>query len=190
MPNLSCLEKMVSAFEKTGTLKDLNTQFENVCAQFEIDQFAIISLRKDTSFLYVPVEESEVFDTYPRQWKQHYLHSRYYVYDPLHQALGFKGPFGWNEKSFRFETPLQKKIFREAYDYGIRKGTTIPTLAWRGEQTFVTVLNFEFLHPDVTQILIGAAYTYRYHKKKLAFNKVIESLTSREKEVFCLKLQN
>jgi hypothetical protein len=65
------------------------------------------------------------FSTYPDEWLTHYLTRKYHEQDFVLLKNSYL-PFAWGEKISKNITPLQRQIFKEAQDFGIYKGITIP----------------------------------------------------------------
>jgi len=72
--------------------------------------------------------EEGSFSTYPEEWCTRYLSQKYDEHDYVHLKNSFL-PIVWGEAHTKNISPLQKKIFKEAEDFQIYKGITIPFFA-------------------------------------------------------------
>lgn len=82
--------------------------------------------------------ETASFSTYPEEWCAHYLAEKYYEYDYVHLKSLYL-PVLWGENISKNVTPLQNKIFKEAQDFQIYKGITIPFLS-SNLREFITIV--------------------------------------------------
>ena len=77
--------------------------------------------------------------TYPEDWQDHYLRMGYFKKDPtVKQGLESLLPFDWT--TIPKTTPLTKKLFGEAREYGISDfGLSFPIRGYNGEIALMTM---------------------------------------------------
>jgi LuxR family transcriptional activator of conjugal transfer of Ti plasmids len=90
-------------------------------------------------------DDTLAMTTYPSAWGQQYCANRYDRIDPvIARAVTTTLPFAWSAD--RFDTKLTKKqkwLFREASEFGIRHGITIPIHDRRGKVATLTLADCE-----------------------------------------------
>jgi LuxR family transcriptional regulator, activator of conjugal transfer of Ti plasmids len=113
--------------------------------------------------------------TYPGEWTQHYLDSRYYEIDPVvAQARGLL-PFEWNSLNpLPQASAPQRRLFREATDFGINCGFTVPihdSYGRVGAVTFTSDRKPELLRRDLDAyrnvLHLAAMYFHVHARQKL-----------------------
>lgn len=176
------LERMNSV----NNQEDFFSIFKDICYEFNIEKFALAIFSGKKNIL----ESFCIYDTYPEAWKNRYNEKQYHMYDPVFANLKkIALPFEWSTQSFDTLLPVQQMLMKEAYDFGIKSGVTIPLIPHAHFQGFVTLLNQPPLHPEVlyTLSLVANACTDKiissYEQKSM------EHLTEREIEILTLKSQ-
>ena len=91
-------------------------EFSQKCLLIDYDHLTFFDIKNG--------EESS-FSTYPQEWLEHYLAQKYYENDYVLLKNSFL-PFAWGERISTNITPLQRQIFKEAQDFHVFKGITIP----------------------------------------------------------------
>lgn len=86
-------------------------------------------------------DDTLAMTTYPRSWVERYCANRYDRIDPvIARSVTTTLPFAWSED--RFDATLTKKqkcLLREASEFGIRHGVTIPIHDRRGKVATLTL---------------------------------------------------
>lgn len=73
-----------------------------------------------------------ILSGYPRAWREHYDRNRYLAIDPvIIRALGTVLPFAWDE--IDRDDPAVARLFREAAEFGLRHGFSVPVHGAHGE---------------------------------------------------------
>jgi DNA-binding CsgD family transcriptional regulator len=73
-----------------------------------------------------------ILSGYPRAWREHYDKNSYLAIDPvITRALGTILPFDWEELDK--SDPRVAQLFREAAEYGLRYGFSVPVHGGHGE---------------------------------------------------------
>lgn len=120
--------------------------FHNACTDFGIEQFAIAVFsgkKKITDSFFA-------YNTYPEGWEKRYKQKEYYLRDPVFAALKNAAvPFSWSTDDFDDILPVQKTLMKEARDFGICLGITIPLIPHSTFHGFVTIINQPFLHYSI-----------------------------------------
>ncbi len=151
-------KKIKSALERIDAVKyfeeDVFAVFKGICLDLNFEKFAlaIFSGRKDIT------ESFSIYNTYSKEWIQHYKEKQYHLCDPVFSSLRKVAvPFEWDTKSFDGLLPTQQTLMEESFDFGIKSGITIPLIPYATFHGFVTVLNQSSLHHDVlyTLSLVG-----------------------------------
>ncbi|HXY57265.1 MAG TPA: LuxR family transcriptional regulator [Methylocystis sp.] len=80
--------------------------------------------------------------TYPEDWQDHYLRMGYFKKDPtIKHGLESLLPFDWT--TIQQRTPLTKKIFEEAREFGISDyGLSFPIRGYNGEIALITMTGY------------------------------------------------
>ncbi|MCE2716019.1 MAG: autoinducer binding domain-containing protein [Pseudomonadota bacterium] len=129
--------------------KSLNI-FHDICSQFYIEQFALAVFSGKKNF----VESFQIYETYSKEWMQRYKDKGYHLYDPVFSSLQKVAiPFEWDTESFENVSPLQRSLMKEAREFGVCSGLTIPLIPRENVHGFVTILNNLSLHPDALYML-------------------------------------
>ena len=109
-------EEMLGAIADSGSMVDLNHHLVKICGNFFVDKFAISRFFGSGS----QSENVEFYDTYPREWMDHYVKNQYYEHDKVVELKNTRLPFSWKIDSLLGElTPIQKRLYQEASDFGI-----------------------------------------------------------------------
>lgn len=183
-------KKIKTAVEKLNTQactkEEVLGVFSDVCAEFCVDQFAlaVFSGKKDIT------ESFYIYDTYSKDWMQRYKEKQYHLYDPVFSSLQKVAiPFEWDTESFRDMVPAQKDLMREARDFGICSGVTIPLIPHPTFHGFVTILNQPYLHPEVLYTLSLVANVCADKMTTSKGAQALATLTEREIEILKQKAE-
>lgn len=77
------------------------------------------------SFVESTKEDATILSTYPDEWTKRYLIQKYYKWD-YGLVKNLYLPYAWGGNISKDATPIQMQIFKEAEDFHIFKGITIP----------------------------------------------------------------
>ncbi len=159
---------------------------EKICRNFSARYFSLAIFYGEKSIS----ESFFMYSTYSEKWEQQYIKNKYYVCDPIFKSLQkIAFPFEWEIKNFKDLTPQQRNFAKEAYNFGIRSGLTIPLSPQPNFHGFFTIFNQTSLHPDILYALslIANACTCRIMEEKEG--EFLSCLTKREREVLFQKAQ-
>lgn len=176
----SLLEKLQQSFSTEA----LQTNFHLLCNHFLIEHFALVTLSNKVS-----MEDNKftAIGSYPNGWENHYKESKYYLNDPVFNiSPTIFEPFMWQNNGTKKLSSVQNRMMIEAYDHGIRSGTTIHMPFSIEEKNFFTILNQFKLHPEVFYVLTQAIQVYLQRQKELKIQEKM-SLTPREWQIIQLK---
>lgn len=95
------------------------------------------------------------FSTYPQEWCEYYLTQKYNEGDYVLLKKSFL-PFAWGEKISTEISPLQRQIFKEAQDFHIFKGITIPFSSTRSPGAITLAFNKGGKFPQNQILKLGA----------------------------------
>lgn len=179
------MDVLLRALVESNSTEKINHQFTKICENFSVNQFAIGRIFD----LGNQEKRMESFDTCPHGWMSHYISNQYYMYDKMLEWKNIKLPFSCTIDSLLKTTnPIQKRLYQDAIDFGIRQGTVIPQLSSHNEQRFLGILGVVPC-PEVVQVLSVSCQLYWDTKRKLESRHVLSQFTSRELEVLFLKSQ-
>lgn len=183
-------KRIGKALEKINGLplsdKDAVTIFQEICFDFNIEQFAIavFSGRKKIT------ESFGVHGTYTKEWVEYYKEQKYHLCDPVFSCLQKAAiPFEWSTDDFDGLIPIQQVLMEEARDFGIRSGITIPLIPHPTFHGFATIINRPYLHPEVLYTLSLVANICADKMATLKDTKALASLTEREVEILKQKAE-
>jgi LuxR family transcriptional activator of conjugal transfer of Ti plasmids len=151
------------------------------------------------AYLVVPRQPKAVprlISNYPSTWTKHYLQQRYERFDPVvRQAIAHTEPFKWGfEVEVIGQSKLQRKLFDEASNFGIRYGFTVPIHDDLGPVAAVTFASDERRpqfercineHARVLQLM--AIYFHAHAKRKVQPERTIEGVSLSPRELECLE---
>lgn len=181
--NTKNLKPLLENISRASSAQMVYEGFEAISKEFEFSQIALALFNKKNS-----LETFSLFHTYPQEWEKRYNDLEYYLADPVYNALdNYFTPFQWHEKSFDGLTPKQHLIMSEAADFGVKSGMTIPLIPSDHYQGFATFLNQERIHSEVLYILALAANTCVERIIHLYDKKILDDLSSLEREILKLK---
>lgn len=178
--------------ERAASLTDV-TAFKTLMSS-ELDRmgftrFAHVALR-------IPDRPDAPFalTTYPTDWAEHYLANDYVHHDPVLQTAQVQlRPFDWPWLTRNAElTPRQARMMREAADFGVSQGLTVPIHGPRGSFAALCLLCGE---SQAEFERIQREYVMSIHMMGLYFHSALENnvlagdaaprvhLTDRERDV-------
>jgi LuxR family quorum-sensing system transcriptional regulator CciR len=114
----------IEQHERKRPLDELKSAFGRSLHDLGIRHFACCSHVDPLS----PPGDAVVFQTYPQDWVRYFSQSGLYLSDPVFRYAGERViPFSWDDADFRASlSPLERRILREAREYGIAHGYTVP----------------------------------------------------------------
>ena len=184
MVNSKDVAILLETLQESSSLESLQNNFQALCEHFFIEYFAFATFHYN---LQTGVHFN-IFDTYPNGWIKYYQDNNYQLHDPVFKLLySAYEPYVWGSKKITDLIPMQKKLLSEAYDHGIKFGTTIPMVFSPYERDFLTILNQATLHPDVVYILVQAIQVYKERQQTLYIQQTALNLTHREWEIMQFK---
>ena len=180
------IESILEALLSSQTYMELDNVLTEIFEHYDIERYAFVDI------LNVGQEKNikGFLTTYPQAWLEHYVENKYHNHDPVFLSCGkMRLPFNWDRKTLQNLTPIQKQIFKDATDFNIKCGTTIPLFPRADGQSFLTILDHLSIHPYISYILTVASQLYYDRRKTLDANQSISMLTYREKEILQMKAQ-
>lgn len=121
-----CLEQMENASDPPTLQRVLDKTLRDI----GFDRFTYLSVRRPAL-----MESTFFVSTYPEDWAELYTQRKYIDVDPvIADASRTLTPFAWRlEKLKSRATDKQDALFREADDFGLSNGITVPIHAPGGE---------------------------------------------------------
>lgn len=183
-------KRIRNVLERVNNIAQSNQEmfniFQDVCYDFNIDKFALALFSGKKKI----TETFCVYDTYSKEWVQHYKEEKYFLCDPVFGTLKKVAiPFEWSSDNFDKLLPTQKKLMEEARDFGIFSGVTIPLIPHPTFHGFATVLNQPYLHPEVLYTLSLVANVCADKMSSMRGSQILATLTERETEILKQKAE-
>lgn len=160
-------------FKTVETLGQLNQCFKAICNQQGIEHFALVDI---VHCVKGNERQLSVHSTYPDTWVQQYLNGNYHEFDPVLVSSKQRYlPFYWDNKSFKNMTLKQRQLFVDAYDFGIKSGTTIPLMPNSNKYSYLTILDSDKTYNFDLMFYLRAAGDVYFKKRNkiLGFTKNI-----------------
>lgn len=170
-------EQMVENLGESSNLNELNQNIKKIFESFDVERFAITGYCDNTF---------RSFTTYPNEWIQHYIENQYYDHDPVLSWGKLRLPFHWEGSKMTDLTPIQERLVSQAHDFGIKTGITLSVPSSTG-QAFLTLLDYQELHPSALYVLSLAAQSYWHFMQTTQAKELLNLLTTREREIIFLK---
>jgi len=168
----------------------LRDAMADAAAAFDLICFAYLAMPRGTG------AQPKLISTYPSEWTDHYLESRYERLDPVVlRASPRTEPFEWGlGVGPAALTKRQQQFFDEAATFDIRCGFTIPIHDGRGPIAAVTFVA-DARHPPFrrtveahAQVLQLMAMFFHVHaRRKLASDRVVDGIALSPREFECLE---
>ncbi len=161
------VDQVLEPFSKAKNLEELNQCFLTLCLAFNMNEFFLGEVTGDKAedlVLYC-------YSTYPKEWMTIYLELEYHKVDPILLNIEkLSLPYSWNVDSFTTMDNNQRDFYRDAYNYGIRSGTTIPLEIEDKRQRYLTVLSPE-MHQNWSMVMIFMIAGVQYFEHKDQYEK-------------------
>jgi DNA-binding CsgD family transcriptional regulator len=178
------IESVLESLIFSQTSLDLDTALTKIFEHYLIERYAFV----DISSINDERNIKGFLTTYPKAWQDHYVQNQYYNYDPVFLSFGkMRLPFNWDKRTLEGLTPIQQQIFKDASDFDIKHGTTIPLIPRPDGQSFLTILDHQNINPFIIYVLSLASQLYYERKRIIDANHNISALTHREKEILQMK---
>jgi LuxR family transcriptional activator of conjugal transfer of Ti plasmids len=137
-----------------------------------------------------------VLSTYPPNWVAHYLRNHYERLDPIiAQALRNAEPFRWGlDLSPTRPSPVQQEFLKEASEFGIRFGFTVPIHDGHGPVAALT-FSVDQRRPDFERCIekharvlqLMAMYFHAHVRRKLVNDLGADGVSLSRREYECLE---
>ncbi len=135
------LEHYLDAIDCAGTVHQLRDAMAMLAGSHGLNSFAYLGLPN------ISGKKSRLISNYDELWTGHCTAQTYHLCDPvILNAMRRCDPFNWGVDFVRI-SETTRKFFREAADFGINCGHTIPILNWRGD--------FDALHQRQDQLRLS-----------------------------------
>ncbi len=161
-------DQVLDPFSKAKDLEELNQCFLSLCFSFKMNEFflgEVTGEKTEDLILYC-------YTTYPKDWMSIYLEREYHKVDPILLNIEKLAlPYSWNVDSFMTMDGDQRNFYREAYDYGIRSGTTIPLEIEDKRRRYLTVLN-PTMHQNWSLVMLFMIAGIQYFVHKDHYDKM------------------
>ncbi len=120
------LEQYLDALDCAGTEQQLRNAMAVLAGNHGLYSFAYLCLPRALD------RKICLISTYSEQWTSHYSKQNYHLFDPvIVQAKRCGDPFNWGA-DFGKANVQNRTFFRQAADFGIHCGHTVPIRNWRG----------------------------------------------------------
>ena len=155
-----------------------------------IDKFAYLGIPPPGS------GEPVWLTTYPLEWARHYESCGYQNVDPVVTEMRAGNmPFFWNTIGLgRDITPIQRRFFGEASEFGIKSGFTVPILDGQGGVAAVSLASdqnpralMRSMKEHLNSIHLAALYFHVHARQKLELAVELERPHLTPREVSCLQ---
>ncbi|GGF33694.1 LuxR family transcriptional regulator [Youhaiella tibetensis] len=124
------------AIQSSNSLQVISEIAEKFAQRHEVDKFAVAYVKQDgmEATEFVPLSNIST------EFLAHYAERDYFLLDPLAQyCLRTTTPFIWEETlALRDQTPIVRRIYSEAAEFGMPNGMTMPVRGFEGLRGSVT----------------------------------------------------
>lgn len=140
------IKNILEAIKEESCQEEVFNIFHNYCREENITDIALAMFYGAKN----PLDSWTIFHSYPKEWVIRYQEQEYFKCDPVYKSLAkISFPFAWHHSSFEDLSLTQQQLMDEAFDFGVKKGFTIPLLPTNYYHGFVTLLNQQTLHPEL-----------------------------------------
>jgi LuxR family transcriptional regulator, activator of conjugal transfer of Ti plasmids len=135
---MSAIVQACEALGRAVSTDELTGVFSHLIAGLGFERFAYLNARPQG-------ERPVLFSTYPAAWVEHYIGQNYQSVDPVILNSGASVvPFAWGMGAEKRDLRGRgRKLFKEAGDWGIHIGLTVPLHSPRGSWAAITVASGE-----------------------------------------------
>lgn len=183
-----CFEDIIHQFMNTQTLDDLAILFQNIVVSLGGAKFAFAQFRT-----WNQASCFSLIHTYDQEWTQHYIQKQYNLCDPVYLAFEtLYNPYAWDFSKSQDLSPKQKVLFKEASDFGLCSGLTVPIVDLVSRtRSFMTIIgDTKNLHKtEILHTLWGVSRLFWERKQSIEKQNKLQKLSPREFEVLTLKSQ-
>lgn len=125
------LDGLMEAVELTRDESTLKQTLRNFSVALGFDRFAYLNVRGG---------DVRVLSNYHSEWQRIYLEHNYTAIDPVVvSARRSMQVFNWSQEGIGSAVPEQARFFREAAEFGIRSGLSIPVRGSFGRMAMLTL---------------------------------------------------
>jgi DNA-binding CsgD family transcriptional regulator len=134
---MSNIFELMLATHKINSLDELNTLMASYFDNLGFDKYAYVLVNNPND---IKMNNSYV-SNYPTQWEERYTAQNYFTVDPLYELFKKSNKlFSWSwDQQKENLSPIQKKFFWEANDFGVDAGVGIPILSPNGGFSIVSL---------------------------------------------------
>ena len=160
MNHFQTVEEFVAQSKSAATIDELADYFQQAISQFGFEFFA---LSPCSGFDNIS-ENAFVVDRFPKAWTSRYMDQRYYEYDPTFDVASREQlPFTWHSCADREGlTRMQRQIFVEASEAGLRCGLSVPIHVWDRPSAVVSVAGRNLKIDTATRSAVHLMAMYLY----------------------------
>jgi LuxR family transcriptional regulator, activator of conjugal transfer of Ti plasmids len=183
------LPTFIDRLTTTGSDRELTEAMNDLAAGLGLSSFAYLYFENTSR------NAPAYFTTYSPEWVCQYERRRYHEIDPVVlKSRESTVPFFWDNRILgRTSSPEQKSFFREATDFGIECGLSIPVYDSRGQAlvTFRSDLKSRAIKRDIEahrHVLHFASIYFHIHaRRKLDDAAGTRPPSLSQREVTCLQ---
>lgn len=147
-----------------------------------------------TRFAYLNVKGSDIqaLSNYPSEWQNLYLENRYAVIDPVVViARRSMEVFRWSQDEMAGPSPETLHFFRQAADFGIRSGLSIPVRGGFGRTAMLTLASDQpracFVEVrDAVRAVTGVAFVHAHFNFLTSIRCETPDVSLTPREAHCL----
>ncbi len=186
--HLDLQTEIQNTLQETNTNQELQDAVAHFCRELGVDHFSFVSSLFNFSST---TPDLHALSNYPVAWQKRYQKANYVDVDlTIQHARTKSSPLIWLNEDIKLD-PINRRLFDEASDYGIRSGITYPFHGVGSEfGSFSATVADRFRHSALDSVitqhslyLLGAALFDLYQQRK--GSTLTKKLTQREKE--CLR---
>jgi DNA-binding CsgD family transcriptional regulator len=192
------LDHLLSDLDSLNSEQDFRAKFERTFREFGFNLYCYAGVRaepgRDSATARNP-DDAIVLTNVPAQWTDRYVDENYTENDPiLRESALSRLPLTWTERlRSRARSSREDKMFTDAFDFGIRRGMTVPIHGPSGEfgvmSLYSDLTDREFMkRSDVVRYDVHMAALYLHDAVQRTFTRAESTpkplpLTEREVEI-------
>ncbi len=129
-------QRFIQAFDKTASLDDIRSVYYQVCEHYRFDYFSYVAQLPHS---FVKPKHIHINGN-PQAWQRRYNKNNYIERDPLVQHCAKNiTPIDWaNVGDLESRNYAVSKIMREARNYGLKSGISIPVHSGKGDSAVIS----------------------------------------------------
>lgn len=184
MANQKELNDLLDEMYCAQTGSELDKSMRRICDYHMVGKFSLAAISKRSGV----GNDVGLLDSYPIEWMKRYMAQHYDLIDPVFHGVQHKDLFFcWHIEKFKDITLQQKKMLKEADDFGIRFGTTLSLLPTQEYRYVMTLLDANIDNAHVLHGVAMAANYYVRERQKREITHTIKTLTNKQQEILALK---